>query len=65
MKGIICDSCGERLQKDCIALNKKLLGRSIYKFLCLHCLGDFLDCTVEDLLIKIEEFKEQGCILFR
>ena len=65
MKNNICDSCGIKIKKDYIALNKKLLGRNIYKYLCLNCLGDFLGCTVEDLLVKIDEFKEQGCVLFK
>jgi hypothetical protein len=32
--------------------------------MCLGCLADYLGNTKEDLLIKIEEFKEQGCGLF-
>lgn len=62
---MVCRVClKEHLSKDEIALCKKLLGREITTFYCLDCLADFLDCTVDDLLIKIEEFKEQGCALF-
>lgn len=60
-----CKICGKELNKDCIALNKKLLNSDITEFLCLECLADNFDCTVEDLLIKIEEFKEEGCTLFK
>ena len=60
-----CKNCGNVLDKDCIALNKKLFDSSIKEFLCLECLSDTFDCTVEDLLIKIEEFKEEGCTLFK
>jgi len=60
-----CQYCEKELSRDEIALSKKLLGRDIKKFMCLECLADHLDCTVEDLQIKIEEFKEQGCTLFK
>ncbi len=61
-----CVSCfKENLEKDTIALNKKLLGKDIEKFYCMDCLADFLNVTVEELLDKIEEFKEEGCELFK
>lgn len=60
-----CKNCGAALDKDCIALNKKLLNISVKEFLCLDCLADNFDCTKDDLLIKIEEFKEEGCTLFK
>lgn len=60
-----CLACGVKpLDKDTIAINKKLLGKNIKKFYCINCLADYLGCTVEDLLEKIEEFKEEGCSLF-
>lgn len=61
-----CISCfKENLEKDTIALNKKLLGKNVEHFYCLDCLADYLNVTVEDLLDKIEEFKEEGCELFK
>ena len=30
----------------------------------VDCLAEYLDCTVQELLDKIEEFKEEGCKLF-
>lgn len=30
----------------------------------IDCLAEYLDCTVQELLDKIEEFKEEGCKLF-
>lgn len=61
-----CVSCfKENLEKDTIALNKKLLGKNIDHFYCLECLADYLNVTVNDLLDKIEEFKEEGCELFK
>lgn len=65
IKKIYCSFCNtEILEKDIIALNRKLLGRNIKRKLCITCLADYLSCTEEDLRIKIEEFKEQGCTLF-
>ena len=65
MTKVICMNCDATLKKDHIALSKKLLGRHIIKFMCLNCLAEYIDCTVEDLLVKIEEFREQGCSLFK
>ena len=62
---VVCMNCNNKLKKDYIALNKKLLGRHIIKFMCIDCLAEYIDCTVDDLLVKIEEFKEQGCVLFK
>ena len=59
-----CIDCGRQLMKDEIALNKKLVSLELKEFRCLDCLSVSFGCEVEDLQIKIEEFKEQGCILF-
>lgn len=61
-----CLACGKMpLDKDVVGINMKLLGKEVKTFYCLDCLADFLGCTVEDLLEKIEEFKEEGCTLFK
>lgn len=63
---IKCVSCfKEKLNKDTFALNKKLLGKDIERFYCLNCLAEYLNTTVEELMDKIEEFKEEGCTLFK
>lgn len=63
---IDCIICGkENLDKDTIGLNKKLLGKGVDNYYCMDCLADYLECTVRELLDKIEEFKEEGCILFK
>lgn len=60
-----CVICGkEKLDKDTIGINKKLLGGSVENFYCMDCLAEYLGCTVQDLLDKIEEFKGEGCKLF-
>lgn len=65
-KSKFCRSCGKpNLDKDTIGINKKLLGTSIIDFYCLDCLASLLDVEVEDILDKIEEFKEEGCTLFK
>lgn len=62
---IKCIACGERnLDKDTIGINKKLLGTGITNFYCMSCLANYLECTVDELLDKIEEFKQEGCTLF-
>ncbi len=61
-----CLACGKTpLDKDETGINKKLLGKKIKKYYCLDCLADYLGCSVSDLLEKIEEFKEEGCELFK
>lgn len=63
---IKCVVCGkENLDKDTIGLNKKLLSKNITEFYCLDCFANYLECTVDDLQDKIEEFKEEGCTLFK
>ena len=65
MMNIDCISCGKiNLDKDTIGINKKLLGTNIINFFCMDCLAEYLGVAVEDLIDKIEEFKEQGCKLF-
>lgn len=64
LKNTNCHICSSKLGKDEVALNKKLLGRNVKYYFCIRCLADYLSCTEDDLLIKIEEFKEQGCTLF-
>ena len=62
---IECVSCGKTdLDKDTIGINKILLGKNIKNFYCMDCLASYLDTSVEELLEKIEEFKEEGCKLF-
>ena len=61
---MICDCCGTRLDRDEIALNRKLNGLDTEAFLCLGCLAEALGVTERDLALKIQDFKESGCTLF-
>ena len=61
-----CISCGKsNLSKDEIGINKKLLGENTNSYYCLECLADYLSVEVQDILDKIEEFKEEGCTIFK
>ena len=59
-----CCECGKQLSKDEVALTQKLIDIDTSEFYCLDCFAEYLGCTVDDLKIKISEFKEQGCTLF-
>ena len=60
-----CKTCDRELQKDWISLHRKLLDINAKEYMCIYCLADTFGCEVEDLEIKIEEFKEEGCVLFK
>lgn len=65
MTTIECSSCRRKpLSKDEVGICKKMLGKSTKTFFCLDCLASYLDTSVDDLVDKIEEFKEEGCKLF-
>jgi hypothetical protein len=59
-----CYVCGKALSKNEIGLSKKLIGKSTNKFYCLNCLAEHLEVTPDELVDKIEEFKDEGCTLF-
>lgn len=60
-----CYVCGKSINtKNEIGLNRKLLGRKITMFYCYDCLAEQLEIEVDELIAKIEEFKNQGCALF-
>jgi len=63
-KQTYCSDCSSVLEKDEVALSKKMFGRNITAFYCLNCIAGILDCELTDLKVKIQEFREQGCALF-
>jgi len=63
-KSVKCFLCQHDLDKIAQGLNKKLLGRNVKRFLCINCLAGYLEVTSEDLLVRAEAFKAQGCSLF-
>ena len=61
-----CYVCGKSpLSKDEIGLTKKLIDKKTANFYCLSCLAESLEVSEEELLAKIEEFKDEGCTLFK
>ena len=61
-----CYVCGKKpLSKDEVGLTKKLISKKSQTLYCLSCLADYLEVTPEELLAKVEEFKEEGCALFK
>jgi hypothetical protein len=60
-----CSICGKpHLDKNAIGINIKLRGEKVKDFFCLDCLAENLCCEVQDILDKIEEFRNEGCKLF-
>ena len=61
-----CYVCGKSpLSKDETGLVKKLIDKKAKQFYCLSCLADYFEVTEEELLAKVEQFKEEGCTLFK
>lgn len=64
-KHAACFACGkEPLAKDEVGICKKLLGTDTKLFYCMPCFAEYLAVTEQDILDKIQEFKEEGCKLF-
>ena len=60
-----CSACDKTaLTKDEMGICRKLLGNQLQQYYCLSCLAEYLDCTPEDILAKIKQFKAEGCKLF-
>lgn len=61
-----CYVCGkDGLTKNEIGLVKKMIDKKSTRFYCLSCLAEYFEVTEEELIAKIEEFKEEGCTLFK
>lgn len=60
-----CYICGKMdISKNEIGLTKKLVGQNSKNIFCISCLAEQLQVTTEELLDKIEEFKNEGCKQF-
>lgn len=60
-----CFICGkEKLARNEMGLNKKFFGQNIEKFHCINCLAEHLEISTEELLERMQEFKDSGCRLF-
>ena len=61
-----CYVCGKSpLNKDEIGITKKLIDKKTTNFYCLACLAEYFEVDEEELIAKIEEFKNEGCTLFK
>lgn len=61
-----CYVCGKSpLSKDEIGITKKLIDKKTVNFYCLMCLAEYFEVEEEELLVKIDEFKNEGCTLFK
>lgn len=60
-----CIVCSNEVEKVSRALCKKLIGRDTKRIMCLSCLSNYLEVDEEELLQKAEEFKREGCTLFK
>lgn len=65
-KEYACTSCRKMpLTRDELGASKKLLGVDTNQLYCIDCLSAYLEVTPEDILEKIQMFKEDGCELFK
>lgn len=65
VKDAECCKCGAVVDYNIIGLNKRLIGRGTRRFMCLHCLASFFGTTESALRHKIDEFRDDGCALFK
>lgn len=64
-KKLNCTYCDkDKLSKNEIGLNKKLIHQQVERLMCMTCLAAYFETTEEDLQEMIEGFKRQGCPLF-
>ncbi|GFE60596.1 hypothetical protein [Geobacter sp. AOG2] len=64
-KQINCAYCAkEKLSKNEIGLNKKLINQQVERMMCMTCMAAYFETTEEELKEMIEGFKRQGCELF-
>lgn len=59
-----CFQCGKSLTHDEIAIYRKLVSRSAYRFMCKSCLAAYFGVSSAKIDLKIEQCKRQGCLLF-
>ena len=60
-----CTQCGKELTRDEIGLHKKLVNRGATEHCCIECLSAHFHVSIELLREKIEQFRKDGCTLFK
>ena len=61
----VCVKCGAKLEKDDVGAHKKLIDRGAASFMCVKCLAAHFEVPEQKIREKIEEFRAQGCLLFK
>lgn len=61
----LCRQCQKQVTRDEIGLNKKFINRGIDRYFCMDCLARHLDVSTRLLEMKIKQFREMGCTLFK
>ncbi len=59
-----CIICRQPVTRDEIAMTRKLINRGALEYLCLPCLARRFDATLDELLERMQAFKDMGCTLF-
>lgn len=64
MDKAFCCGCAVSIEKDEIAITKRLVNRGTTSYYCRTCLADAFGVTTEDIDRCIQHYKRIGCILF-
>ena len=59
-----CKKCGKEIFQDDIGCTKKLKNRGATEFFCISCLSAEYGISENSLRKQIENWREQGCMLF-
>ena len=59
-----CIQCQKILERDEIAIYRRLIHREAEEYLCKECLAAFLGVPVAVIDSRIAYFKKIGCTLF-
>lgn len=59
-----CKECNKKLERDEIAIYRKLVNRGSTEYLCIPCLARYFKCHEEDIRLRINHLKAMGCTLF-
>ena len=60
----LCKNCGRVLEKDEIAIYKRMVNRGATDFLCVACLAAHFNVSEDMIKEKIDHFRKMVCTLF-
>lgn len=64
MDKAFCCGCAVSIEKDEVAITKRLINRGTTSYYCRTCLADAFGVTTEDIDRCIQHYKRIGCTLF-